>query len=828
MGFNAPISGTSPTFVDVIITGDLTVNGDFDFGSASVQSLFIGDDDTMKFGNTAASPDASLGWNTAQTVDGLFLGLATAQNTFVIAEQGDIAFDFAHGAQIDPTLFIHSAAQSTTQWLSLSHNQTSAVIGTGLGGVSVTPATITSGGTNDFGIQVAQTLNDTGAAGGSDVYRALYANITTTDITGWNNVYLLDLVDDATSRFNINSRGIATHTVALVGGDTSFSLTYSTSGTSASTLSGPIVTLNAGYTGTGITQALGFDNILAGTNTSYSTDGTYGSRPGGNRGVGGYARGTTTGVNTGVLGLARGGIQNWAGWLGSTDAEANKSNVGVIGLGFNDATGGEGIGVYALYDNPSAVPNIGADTKTALLADNAANAVDIAIFRDNGTAVWTLGDGGGITHTKATAGAALDLNITATTYTNDVGAIDIVRSGALTGVAGEVIVDFALRPAFTLTEPASGSVEFIGFEIDLSGVQVTAGAGTSELTALLINASTDTDAGTNKALWIETGSSEFNGAVVFAPAAVSSGSPIGIDYQGPSHTSLTASTANNSVKINPGTKSWATGALTLQGDIQVLQGTYAFTAASTVTLGATMIINGGPNEGSNATITSGAALMLGGSNTVDIADNYSNLFVVPNPVAAGVGNLNGWYGVNYTSGQNVSLGNQTASMDELAAYKNSAVTFESTTNTRTVTLAAGAIFNAPVAGSNVTFTNVYGLVVDSGRSRFDGAIIGNQGTDIASASTIVIPTDGNTFELTGTTAVNLITTTGWRDGFRITLIANENVTINHGTATSGSDVTILLAGSGNFAMTANDTLTLELSTTTAGGQAWREISRTAI
>lgn len=138
------------------------------------------------------------------------------------------------------------------------------------------------------------------------------------------------------------------------------------------------------------------------------------------------------------------------------------------------------------------------------------------------------------------------------------------------------------------------------------------------------------------------------------------------------------------------------------------------------------------------------------------------------------------------------------------------------------------IASALAPGGSVTITNNYSLFVDSGPSRFDGAIIGSQGTDIASASTIVIPIDGNTFELTGTTAVNLITTTGYQDGHEIMLVANENVTINHGTATSGANVTILLAGAGNFAMTANDTLTLRLCTTTANGQAWREKCRTAI
>ncbi len=130
----------------------------------------------------------------------------------------------------------------------------------------------------------------------------------------------------------------------------------------------------------------------------------------------------------------------------------------------------------------------------------------------------------------------------------------------------------------------------------------------------------------------------------------------------------------------------------------------------------------------------------------------------------------------------------------------------------------------PDAGTTEkAYVDLYGGYITLG-----GRIEERQGTDIASASTIVIPKDGNLFELTGTTAVNLITKTGFQDGFMITLVANENVTINHATATSGSDITILLAGAGNYAMTANDSLTLRLSTTTAGGQAWREVARTAI
>ena len=86
-----------------------------------------------------SSNDSRLFFNTAETVDALFLGLPDAQNVFVIAETGDRAFDFAHGAQVNPTLFIHSAAQNATQWFGITHNQTDAIITTGAGDLELSP-----------------------------------------------------------------------------------------------------------------------------------------------------------------------------------------------------------------------------------------------------------------------------------------------------------------------------------------------------------------------------------------------------------------------------------------------------------------------------------------------------------------------------------------------------------------------------------------------------------------------------------------------------------------------------------------------------------------
>ena len=591
-------------------------------GGTITGTLTFNDDIQSQWGT---SGDFVCEYDTAQTPDAMVCGVSADSRNWIVTEKADVGTDFGHGLQNNPTLWIHSSdATAPSEYISIARGTTNAQFTSGFAGFDFSPsvgggfrllgATFTSGSTNDYGIQSAQTLNDAGAAGGADVYRALYANLTTTNTTGWDNVYLLDLVDDTVSRFRVSADGQTDHTIAaLTGNQVGFDGTYTTSNTTNGPIIGHIITLGAGFTGSGLTQSMVFDNIVAGTSATYSTDGTYGSRPGGNRGMGGYTRATTTGINTGLMGLARGGIVNWGTWAGATDPEANKANVGLIGLGFNDAAGGEGIGVYAIYDNPSAQPNISADLKTAFLADNVANAVDIAVFRDNTVEVFAIQDFGSLTWT---------------------------------------------------------------------------------------------------------------------PTASTSGNQSYMVFTSPTDTGLTASTEVIGHSYSGANKTWATGAITLQREFAYGQPTYGFAGASTMTLGATLAVLAGPTEGTNATITSGAAILAGGTTSVDVSGNYSNIFVVPNPVATGVGNLNAWYGINYATGMSVSLGNQTASLDELAAYKNSATTFVSTTNTRTVALAAGALFNAHTAGTNVTFTESHGLMVDTGTTRLDDALLWGAGTAV--------------------------------------------------------------------------------------------------
>ena len=105
-----------------------------------------------------------------------------------------------------------------------------------------------------------------------------------------------------------------------------------------------------------------------------------------------------------------------------------------------------------------------------------------------------------------------------------------------------------------------------------------------------------------------------------------------------------------------------------------------------------------------------------------------------------------------------------------------------------------------------------------------GSMGAQQGADVASANNLVLGTDGNAFEITGTTQINLIANTGRVNGAIVNLIFTSNPTVKNGQATSGSNITILLAGAADFVASSNDVLTLMLCEV-GGTQAWREVCR---
>jgi hypothetical protein len=88
-------------------------------------------------------------------------------NAMVIAEKGDAAYDFAHALQADPTIFVQSHNQSATEWVSLAHNGTNAVLGVGTGMLSIAHSSGGKGFSTNIGSGANQTQVLTCDGGGS-------------------------------------------------------------------------------------------------------------------------------------------------------------------------------------------------------------------------------------------------------------------------------------------------------------------------------------------------------------------------------------------------------------------------------------------------------------------------------------------------------------------------------------------------------------------------------------------------------------------------------------------------------------------------------------
>lgn len=111
------------------------------------------------------------------------------------------------------------------------------------------------------------------------------------------------------------------------------------------------------------------------------------------------------------------------------------------------------------------------------------------------------------------------------------------------------------------------------------------------------------------------------------------------------------------------------------------------------------------------------------------------------------------------------------------------------------------------------------------RLQVAGRFASTQGADVASvAGAIALGTDGNSFEITGTNAITLISSTSWVNGSEVTLLFTSTVTLTDGVANSGTDIGMELAGNTNFVASAGATITLILSEI-GGTQRFREKSR---
>lgn len=119
------------------------------------------------------------------------------------------------------------------------------------GGVSVQPATITSADGTQTGFEVAITLNDTGAAGGSDIFSLYSGLITQTDTTGFDETYFLRFLSDGNEVFNISPSGKTAITIGLQDADdeaVEVELTMNADVNNVSVFHGSVTGLAAGHT----------------------------------------------------------------------------------------------------------------------------------------------------------------------------------------------------------------------------------------------------------------------------------------------------------------------------------------------------------------------------------------------------------------------------------------------------------------------------------------------------------------------------------------------------------------------------------------------------
>jgi len=103
-----------------------------------------------------------------------------------------------------------------------------------------------------------------------------------------------------------------------------------------------------------------------------------------------------------------------------------------------------------------------------------------------------------------------------------------------------------------------------------------------------------------------------------------------------------------------------------------------------------------------------------------------------------------------------------------------------------------------------------------------GRLQERQGANVAAANNLTVGTDGNYFQITGATQINLIDSSSWQGGSRIEMKFNSNPLVKHNQAASGNFKPIMLNGGVDFATAANNTLTLVYDSTDAK---WYELAR---
>ena len=106
---------------DLFVSGKLEVDASIyaDGGISMAAASAIKDDFLFYWGN---ANDAGIEYDTTQVPNSWIFGVSADSKSLVIAELADVNYNWAHPLQSNPTLFMQSSSQSTSQWGSFSHD----------------------------------------------------------------------------------------------------------------------------------------------------------------------------------------------------------------------------------------------------------------------------------------------------------------------------------------------------------------------------------------------------------------------------------------------------------------------------------------------------------------------------------------------------------------------------------------------------------------------------------------------------------------------------------------------------------------------------------
>ena len=176
--------GTGSTNHGLTTSNDLYVTGHFE---ADGYGIF--DNDIYAYNNIIVGGNRSFNWggydgvifSYSQTPYAMVIFVSTTSRSVILMDNGDKTTDMAHGAQTNPTFFIHSASGNTTQWISFTHDQTDGLIDVGAGSTKINggqKGNVTTASGTPYNVpETDYIVNSTRSAAGAGTVNLLTATV---------------------------------------------------------------------------------------------------------------------------------------------------------------------------------------------------------------------------------------------------------------------------------------------------------------------------------------------------------------------------------------------------------------------------------------------------------------------------------------------------------------------------------------------------------------------------------------------------------------------------------------------------------------------------